>query len=290
MSIATFRLSAFGDEIDADLDVQIEVLRELEIGFLELRGVWGRNVLELGDDEVEEVRQKCDLAGISISAIGSPIGKSPLGEELQVVLERFERILDIAQQVGASRVRVFSFYPPAGTVENVPVESVSEAAIRLQRLTERAAAAGIMLGLENEKGIVGDTIERCYRLLHSIDNANLRFIWDPANFVQVGEEHATDDGWERLGRYTVHVHVKDLRLRDGVVCVAGEGDGQIGKLLDNLNQSGFNGFLALEPHLEMAGHSGGFSGPEGMRRAVAALRSLMAKHGCTETGPEWVAK
>jgi hypothetical protein len=42
--------------------------------------------------------------------------------------------------------------------------------------------------------------------------------------------------------------------------------------------------------LEVAGHSGGFSGPEGMRRAVGALRSLMAKHGCTETVPEWATK
>ena len=52
MSAATFTLSAFGDEIADDLQEQLHVLRELSVGYLELRGVWGKNVLHLDDDEV----------------------------------------------------------------------------------------------------------------------------------------------------------------------------------------------------------------------------------------------
>jgi hypothetical protein len=47
MASATVRLSAFGDEIADDLGAQLALLRELEIGGLELRGVWGKIVLYL---------------------------------------------------------------------------------------------------------------------------------------------------------------------------------------------------------------------------------------------------
>ena len=40
--------------------------------------------------------------------------------------------------------------------------------------------------------------------------------------------------------------------------------------------------LALEPHLAVAGHSSGFSGPEGMEVAVRALRRVMQEQGCRE--------
>jgi hypothetical protein len=44
----------------------------------------------------------------------------------------------------------------------------------------------------------------------------------------------------------------------------------------------YQGTLALEPHLQIAGHSRGFSGGEGMRVAAQALRTLMEQVGCQE--------
>jgi sugar phosphate isomerase/epimerase len=79
------------------------------------------------------------------------------------------------------------------------------------------------------------------------------------------------------------VHVKDAVLADGSVRAAGEGDGQVPELLIKLRDSGYDGFLALEPHLAIAGHSSGFSGVEGMTYAVQTLRRLMAEHNCEES-------
>ena len=71
------------------------------------------------------------------------------------------------------------------------------------------------------------------------------------------------------------------------VLPAGEGDGQFDLLLNNLAKAGYQGFLALEPHLAFAGHSSGFSGAEGMGRAATALRALMATVGIDEEKPVW---
>ena len=68
---AKFTLSAFGDEIDDDVDEQLRVLNELEIGYLELRSAWGTNVLELSDDQVGHLIELCHSHSIRVSCIGS---------------------------------------------------------------------------------------------------------------------------------------------------------------------------------------------------------------------------
>jgi sugar phosphate isomerase/epimerase len=148
----------------------------------------------------------------------------------------------------------------------------------------------MQLVLENEHGIVGDTVARCQRLLGAVPSPHMGFAWDPANFVTVGESAAVTEGWAALGPRTLHVHIKDYRMATGEVLPAGEGDGQIDLLLSNLAQSGYGGFLALEPHLSYAGRSRGFSGADGMERAATALRGLMATLGIAEQKPEWAGE
>jgi sugar phosphate isomerase/epimerase len=281
-SSASFALSAFGDEIADDLREQLQVLRDLRIGYLELRGVWGKNVLHLADNEVARVGRICAEHEVAVSCIGSPVGKSPITQPIQHEMSNLSRIFEIAAALDTRRVRIFSFYPP-DTHTNVHYDQYVAAAIsRLASLTEMARREGFYLLLENEKEIVGDTIERCHTLVNAIDSPHLRFLWDPANFVQVGEAEPTRCGWPSLGSYVAHVHVKDALLADGSVRAAGEGDGQVGELLTKLRNDGYQGFLALEPHLAVAGRSGGFSGIEGLTRAVKALRQLMAEQGCIE--------
>jgi sugar phosphate isomerase/epimerase len=279
MTQAQFTLSAFGDEIAVNLYDQLRVLNELNIGYLELRGVWNKNVLELDDEEARKVRALCDQHGVRVSAIGSPIGKSPIGEPIADDVARLERIMRTGEIVGTRSVRVFSYYPAEGDDMDALVPAV---AARLATLAARAAQEGYELLLENEKGIVGDTISRCAALLQSVGAPNLRFAWDPANFVQVDEAHATDDGWPLLGSQVGHVHIKDARLADGSVHPAGQGDGQVPELLTRLKDAGYVGYLALEPHLAIAGHSSGFSGPDGMAHAAKTLRAVMAATGCVE--------
>jgi sugar phosphate isomerase/epimerase len=282
MTEATFTLSAFGDEIAVKLHDQLRVLNELRIPGLEMRTVWGKNVLELDDEEARKVAELCASMGVRVNAIGSPIGKSPINGAMEEEFRKLDRILRTGEIVGTRRIRVFSYYPP-DTSTNAHYDQYVEPAVeRLTQLAERAAAYGYQLMLENEKEIVGDTVARCTRIMQLLNHSNVCFVWDPANFVQVGEERVTERGWPLLGQYVGYVHIKDARLSDGSVCAAGEGDGQVPELLTRLREAGYQGVLALEPHLAIAGHSSGFSGPEGMAYAAQALRRVMAQVGCVE--------
>ena len=68
-------LSGFADEIGPDLGLQIETLRSAGLRYLELRGIWGKNVLDLSAKERHDAKAQLSGAGIGVSAIGSPIGK-----------------------------------------------------------------------------------------------------------------------------------------------------------------------------------------------------------------------
>ena len=279
MTTASFTISAFGDEIADDLESQLQTLNDLNIPCLELRAAWGQNVLHMSDDRVAKVRTLCDAHGVTVSAIGSPVGKSPIEEPVETEVGNLRRLSEIARQLDTGNIRIFSFHPPA---DGGGYDSYVDAAIdRLRRLTDVAAAEGVTLLLENEKGIVGDTLDRCVKLVDAIDSPHLVFLWDPANFVQVGEERITERGWPLIGGRVGYVHIKDCKLGGGVKA-AGEGDGQIPELLDRLIDSGYQGMLALEPHLAVAAHSSGFSGPDGMAYAVASLRKVMRARGAVE--------
>ena len=266
---ANFTLSAFGDEIDADLETQLKLLAEEGVRHLELRGAWGKNVLDLDDDELHRVRALLDGYGFGVSAIGSPIGKSQLTQPRSFEQERMQRAIVAAELLGTELVRVFSFY-----YEGAPSAARGEVLRRMALLALQAEQAGLTLVHENEKDIYGDTPERCFDLLSAVGSPALRMAFDPANFVRSGAR-PMHEAWPLLANFVDHVHIKDARTADGSVCVAGEGDGQIPELLTMLRERHYVGFLTLEPHLQIAGPSGGFSGAEGMRAAIHALRKLL---------------
>ena len=273
------RLSAFADEISPDLDEQIAVLQETGIHNLDLRGVWDTNVLDLTDAQVDEIRRTLAAHRIGVAAIGSPIGKMPIDGDFTAELARFGRALTLARAFGTPFVRIFSFYPPAhpGPEEvaaGAPGVPHRETVLgRLRELTARAAAAGITLLHENEKGIYGDTVARCVDLLQTINDPHLSAVLDPANFLQCGEQ-PYPAAYQALRPWLGYVHVKDT-TPEGELVVAGAGAADWPGLLRRLRDDDYDGVLALEPHLAAAGRFSGFSGPDRFRQAAAALQGLL---------------
>lgn len=266
------RLSAFADEISPRLDEQIAVLRDEGIEYLDLRSVDGVNVLDLTDSQVAAIKETLDAEGVRVAAIGSPLGKVSIDTPREETLARLERALSLAGTLETRYIRIFSFYPPA-TEKTWTAALRDEVISRLRMMTERARAAGIVLVHENDTGLYGDTAERCADLLRSIDDPYLRAAFDPANFIQSGEE-PYPAAYNALRNWISYVHVKDA-LSDGQVVPAGKGVARWPEILTALRQDGYEGFLALEPHLQAGGPYGGFSGPALFHKASQALQELM---------------
>jgi sugar phosphate isomerase/epimerase len=278
------RLSAFADEISADLIEQIEVIRSEHIHFIDLRGVWNTNVLDLTDEQVTEIKHKLDAQGIGVSAIASPIGKIPINAPFDEHLQRFKRAIELAQFFHTPFIRIFSFYPPVtegeanggkGSVD--PSIWRNEVLRRLHELTMLSRQANLILLHENEKDIYGDTIARCVDLLQNINDPHFQAIFDPANFIQC-EQTPFPDAYEALRPWLSYIHVKDA-LADGAVVAAGEGMARWLKILQQLHADRYDGFFSLEPHLALAGQFQGFSGPELFHKASQSFQGLLQSLG-----------
>ena len=237
-------LSGFSDEIAPELDLQLAAIREWGLSHIELRAADGVNVSDFSTEKVKEVKNKLAGAGVSVSSIGSPIGKIGMEEDFAPHLEKLKRTLEIQKELGAPYLRMFSFYIPQG---RAPEDFREEVLDRVGRMAEEAAAWDSVLLHENEKGIYGDSAPRCKELLEAFYGPHFKAVFDFANFVQVGQQ--TLPAYELLKPYVEYVHVKDAQWGTGAVVPAGQGDGHVKDILADLTGGGWKGFLSLEPHL-----------------------------------------
>ena len=106
-----------------------------------------KNVLDLTDGELEHLRSLQTAYGISVSSIGSPIGKVKLLDEEDGTQNRYvdfdtylnddlQRTIDLAHALDTKLIRGFSYYPPRG---DDPWKHVDKAAEQLARIVERCA-------------------------------------------------------------------------------------------------------------------------------------------------------
>ena len=231
--------SAFADEASPEISGQIAAMARNGISLLEIRGVNGVNISKISDRTAKEVKRQLDDAGITVWSMGSPIGKHKLEASFEEHLESHKRIVELADILGAKRIRMFSFFPIEGESNDQTQERVFE---RLQKLCD-ATPKEILLCHENEKHIFGETAENCLTI-HKEFPA-IRAVFDPANFVQCGVD--TLYAWELLKDYVAYIHIKDA-LADGVVVPAGQGIGNVPQIVQKYVAQG-GSVMTLEPHL-----------------------------------------
>src|SRR5579859_2156191 len=106
------KLSAFADEISADLNEQIVTCKENGITHFELRGVNNKNVMDFDSTLCAEIRSKLSDNGMGVISIGSPIGKVKITDPWQPHFEKFKHAVELAGYFEAPFIRVFSYYPP----------------------------------------------------------------------------------------------------------------------------------------------------------------------------------
>ncbi|CAN5915578.1 sugar phosphate isomerase/epimerase [soil metagenome] len=268
------KISAFADEISADPAEQIEVLLQHNIRHIEFRSIHGTNVLDLTQEQHEAFRNMLKERGLALSALGSPIGKIPIGDPFEPHLERYDIALKLCEFYECPRIRIFSYYMPK---DEDPAKHREEVLRRMAKKAEIAAERGVTLFLENEKGIYGDTADRVHDILESVDSPALAHAFDPANYLEVGQE--IDPAWAKLRPRVTHFHVKDYDVKQHKNVPAGHGDGQIPRLIADAVANGFNGFCVLEPHLVVAEASYGFTGPERFGDAAVALQTALSREG-----------
>ena len=239
-----FLYSAFSDESgEATLQGQIDACKANGITHMELRGFGsGPNINNITTEKAKELRAILDKNGMHLSAIGSAYGKIKIKDDFAPHFEAFKNTIEVAKILGAPYIRVFSFYFDSDDDYEAYRDEVLR---RVQAMADYGYEHGVLCCHENEKGIYGDNAERCLDVLQNV--RHLRGVFDPANFVQCGQE--TLEAWRLLAGRIDYLHIKDA-LADGTVVPAGCGTGHLADILRAYLARGGRA-MTVEPHLRV---------------------------------------
>lgn len=235
------KIYAFADEADFMMDGQIAAMKRNGLNGLEIRNVDGMSVSNISLEKAKEVKQKMEESGLAVWSVGSPIGKIDIESgDFKQHLEKLRHTIEVAHILGTENIRMFSFFIP---VEKNPDDYREEVIERMGRMLDIAKSSNVYLCHENEKGIYGDIARRCFEIHKALPE--LKGIFDPANFVQCGQD--TLEAWDMLQSYIKYLHIKDA-LPDGKVVPAGKGAGNVPAIVASYLAKGGNA-LTIEPHL-----------------------------------------
>lgn len=239
-----YTYAGFADEIDMGIRAQIEGFKNIGMRHIELRGVNGKNIAEVTEEEAKEIKKMFDEKGFGVSAIGSPVGKTEVSDPNGPEVEKLRHIIRLANIFETKYIRVFSPFLPEGDAPEKYRDTVMH---RMQDYVDAARGANVMLLHENEGGyIYGQAPENCLDIVETIGSAQLQVIFDPGNFVYAGFDAL--EAYHILKPYIEHVHIKDSAGKDSVVPV-GEGKVQYVEILQELKKRNRHFYLVHEPHL-----------------------------------------
>lgn len=258
-----WKITLFADECDPTFEKQANFIRQHGLDGLDLRSANGRNVLDLTEADLFEIER----SRLAVQSIGSPVNKMELDWSKHAAeLAKLRRALDIAKRLDVERVRIFS--PVSASWKDIQDW--------MAPMVEMGESEGVVLLHENDARYYGAYPDGSKRLLDRFGSPLFKAAFDFANTVLIGFRPLAD-WFPWLIPHLDTLHIKDAIEVEQRVVPAGEGEGEIEEVLSVLKERRWEGTLSLEPHLEVAGPFGGFSGEDRCTFALRALTSILER-------------
>jgi L-ribulose-5-phosphate 3-epimerase len=283
-STSPFRVAVINDEITQDFDRSCYVAaREFGMNWIELRGMWKKNIVNLEEKEIAEARRILQKYQLKVTDIASPLfkvdwpgapkskfsseggfGASFTYEQQDEVLDR---ALEMAKAFQTDRIRCFDFWRLGN-----PAPYRAAINQRLLQAANKAGAKGIILVLENEPSCNTATGAEAAKVLAAIPSPHLMLNWDPGNAATLGET-PYPDGYNLLPKERIgHCHCKDAVRKGNGYDWAPMGAGIIdwASQFKALKRDGYRFAVSLETHWRGAG-----SAEESSRQSWAGMKKLL---------------
>ena len=254
------RLTGFTDEASANIEDQIRVTKELGWSHLSARTIGTANIHEITDDEFDAVCEMLDRQNIKVAEFGTLIGSwsKTIHSDFGITQAEVERCITRMKKLDAKIARIMSYaQEPWGSDQHE-----EERFRRLRWITEQFKTEGLIAAHENCMNWGGFSSDHTLRLLEEVPE--LKLIFDTGNPIfqrdrSKSEPYPWQDSLEfyhAVKHAIVHVHVKDCVMIDDQESYVfpGEGDAHIPEILEDLHQSGYDGFIAIEPHVGKVFH------------------------------------
>ena len=283
-----FRVSVINDEISQDFGRSCEVAaRGFGMQWIELRGMWQKNIVNLDSKEVAEAQRILRKYDLRVTDIASPLFKvawkdDPRAKERQAEDfhasftfdqqgEVLERSIELAQAFQTDRVRCFDFWrldDPAPHREAIN-QTLLDAA-------NKAGRKGLVLLLENDTGLNTSTGAEAAKVLGAVQSPYLMLNWDAGNAAANGEK-AYPDGYNLLPKDRIgHCHCKDVvrKGKDYSWVAMGKGMVDWEGQFRALKHDGYHFAVSLETHWDAGG-----TPEKSSRQSWAGMKDLLQNAG-----------
>ena len=286
-----FRITVITDELGQDFGRACEVAsREFGMEWVELRGMWNKNILKLDATEVAEARRILEKYKLRVTDIASPLFKvdwpgapkskfSPTGAQFNADFtydqqgEVLERSIALARAFHTDRVRCFDFWR---LEDPAPYRAAMNA--KLLEAANAAGKQGIILIIENEFACNTATGAEAAQTLAAVQSSSFMLNWDPGNAAGRGET-PYPGGYNLLPKDRIgHCHCKDIaKITDAKEPPwAAMGRGAIDWVgqFTALKREGYHYAVSLETHWR-----GGGTPEESSRQSWAGMKDQLRKAG-----------
>jgi L-ribulose-5-phosphate 3-epimerase len=283
-SDSPFRVAVINDEISQDFGRSCEVAtREFGMSWIELRGMWKKNIVNLDEKEVTEAKRILEKYRLKVTDIASPLfkvdwpgapksefsEKNSFGANFSLTQQDdvLDRAIEMAKAFQTDRVRCFDFWR---LKDPAPYRSAIND--KLREVAAKAEKKGVILLLENEQSCNTATAAEAVKVLAAVQSPSLMLNWDAGNAAASGEI-AYPDGYNLLPKDRIgHCHCKDVVKKGKKYDWAPVGGGIIdwAGQFKALKRDGYRFAVSLETHW-----AGGGSPEESSRQSWAGMKKLL---------------
>ena len=266
------KLTGIADEAGASLDVQIKVHQELgwdsiECRGVELDGVKG-NLHEIPDALFDQVCDKLAASNMKICGFGSLIGNwaKKITDDFNITEAEIARAIPRMNRLGAKLIRVMSYAVCKDADGKDQGEQFAPERIRrMNEINKRFADVGLTVVHENCMNWGGMSPSYVQRMAEAVPA--MKWVFDTGNPVFIDDRDRPghkQDAWEMyqaVKPFMAHVHVKDglwdVAKNDATYTFPGEGEGQTQRIMKDLVETGYQGYISIEPHVAVVFHGAG---------------------------------
>ena len=283
-----FRVAVINDEISQDFERACQVASGFGMKWIELRGMWNKNILDLDANQVTESLRLLKKYDLRVTDIGSPLFKvdfpgapkskfSPRHDEFNAHFGSaqqdavLEKCIEMAKKFSTERVRSFDFWRL-----DDPKPYRAEINATLRKAAEKLGKRGLILVLENEMSCNTGTGKEAAEVLAAVQTPSFKLNWDPGNAATLGEI-PYPNGYDLLPKNRIgHCHCKDAVKKGEKYEWAAMGKGMIDWVgqFRALKKDGYRYAVSLETHWRGAG-----TPEESTKQSWAGMKEELQKAG-----------
>jgi L-ribulose-5-phosphate 3-epimerase len=283
---SAFRIAVINDEISQDFERACAVAAEFGMKWIELRGMWNKNIIDLDTKQIADSQQLLKKYDLRVTDIASPLFKvdwpgapkskfSPKRDQFNAHYgfdqqdEVLEKSVELAKAFKTDRVRCFDFWRL-----DDPKPHRGEINERLRKASEKAGKQDVILVLENEPACNTGTGKEAAEVLTAVQHPSFMLNWDPGNAAALGEI-PYPNGYDLLPKARIgHCHCKNAVKNGDKYDWAPVGTGIVDWVgqFKALKKDAYGFAVSLETHWRGAG-----TPEESTRQSWAGMKNALRK-------------